>query len=49
MATMDVYRNLSKVENLKEIDQRRNEMLAYCKLDTLAVMELYAKLYKHLN
>jgi hypothetical protein len=46
MATMNVYRNLSQVQDLKEIEQRRNEMLAYCKLDTLAVLELYKLLYK---
>ena len=40
MATMDVYRNLSDLSKLDLIEARRN-MLEYCKLDTLAVLELY--------
>ena len=32
-------------EDLKEIEQRRNEMLAYYKLDTEAVLELFKLLY----
>lgn len=41
MATMDVYRNLPNSSNKEEYLQKRKDMLAYCKLDTLAVLELY--------
>jgi hypothetical protein len=41
MATMDVYRNLPYLTEELEIEKSRTEMLAYCKLDTLAVLELY--------
>ncbi|MCL7765348.1 DUF2779 domain-containing protein [Polaribacter sp. Z014] len=41
MAAMDVYRNLSSSINNEEYEQKRKNMLAYCKLDTLAVLELY--------
>ena len=44
-ATMEVYKNLSTIEDEEEIILRRKEMLAYCKLDTLAVLELYNLLY----
>ncbi|PQJ81490.1 DUF2779 domain-containing protein [Polaribacter glomeratus] len=41
MAAMDVYRNLDNSINEEEYQQDRKNMLAYCKLDTLAVLELY--------
>jgi hypothetical protein len=40
MATMDVYRNLSNLSKTELLVARKN-MLEYCKLDTLAVLELY--------
>ncbi|ARV06088.1 hypothetical protein BTO04_04945 [Polaribacter sp. SA4-10] len=40
MATMDVYRNLSNLSKSELLVARKN-MLEYCKLDTLAVLELY--------
>jgi hypothetical protein len=42
--TMDAYRNLSDL-TLAAQTERRKEMLAYCKLDTEAVLALYTKLY----
>lgn len=43
--TMEVYRNLSEIKDAKEIDKQRSAMLAYCKLDTKAVLDLYNLLY----
>lgn len=45
MATMDVYKNMVQLTEEESIEARK-AMLAYCKLDTLAVLELYNKLEK---
>jgi hypothetical protein len=47
MAAMDVYRNLNNSLNDDEYEQHRKNMLAYCELDTLAVLKLYN--LQHLN
>jgi hypothetical protein len=41
MATMDVYRNLPNITDTEAIEKSIKDMLDYCKLDTLAVLELY--------
>jgi hypothetical protein len=38
---MDVYWNLPNITDSEEYEKHRKNMLAYCKLDTLAVLELY--------
>lgn len=43
MAAMDVYKTLSSLPEQQAIEAR-NAMLEYCKLDTLAVLELYQHL-----
>jgi hypothetical protein len=45
MATVETYRNLSNMTS-EEAEEARKAMLVYCKLDTLAVLELYNKLYE---
>jgi len=45
MATMDVYRNLPNSLTKEEYERNIKNMLAYCKLDTEAVLELYNLLY----
>lgn len=45
MATMDVYRNLHQLPE-EEAQEAKQAMLDYCKLDTLAVLELYNLLHK---
>jgi hypothetical protein len=45
MATMDIYRNLYNLSK-SELLVARRKMLEYCKLDTLAVLELYKLLDK---
>lgn len=46
--TMEVYRSLSEIKDAKEIATLREAMLAYCKLDTKAVLDLYNLLYSYL-
>ena len=45
MATMEVYRNLPNSLTKEEYELNIKNMLAYCKLDTFAVLELYNLLY----
>jgi len=45
MATMDVYKNFATLPKDEALEARK-AMLAYCRLDTLAVLELYNKLYQ---
>jgi hypothetical protein len=46
MSAMDAYRNLETLSGKKAL-QSKEEMLAYCKLDTLAVLELYQLLFNY--
>ena len=45
MAAMDAYRSLAQLNDTEKKDARQ-AMLAYCKLDTEAVLELYEKLFE---
>jgi hypothetical protein len=48
MAAMHAYKNLPETSNKTEFEKKRKEMLAYCKLDTEAVLELYNLLYNEI-
>ncbi|QNM84582.1 DUF2779 domain-containing protein [Polaribacter pectinis] len=45
MATVEVYKGFANLSPVEKEEARKN-MLAYCKLDTFAVLELYNTLYK---
>ena len=40
------FLNLSRIENQKELDKTRNDLLEYCKLDTLAMVKIFEVLKK---
>jgi len=44
MMAMGIYANLHKVENPKEKQAFRESLLAYCKLDTLAMVKIWQRL-----
>ena len=41
---MDTFANLHKVNDPAQVEQIRSDLLAYCKLDTLAMVRIYEKL-----
>ncbi|MFT4802814.1 MAG: hypothetical protein ACI93N_002596, partial [Flavobacteriaceae bacterium] len=45
MATVEVYKGFANLSTTEQEEARKN-MLAYCELDTLAVLELYNLLFK---
>ena len=44
MMAMGIYANLHKVEDPKERQVIRESLLAYCKLDTLAMVKIWQRL-----
>ena len=45
-AAMDIFANLHSIEDKSQINEIKKDLLAYCRLDTLAMVRIWEKLHQ---